>query len=149
MIRPKAEICGSNFDKVVKSPSTGRGRVSPGLGSRRITMLKLKSKQWIVDENDNIIMGEGRRKIFENIEKTGSINQTSKVMKMSYKAAWAKIKASENHLNTRLVDSDRKMGSSLTQEGKMLLKQYQLLKKRCLTEDNRIFSKIFSKKETP
>ena len=112
-------------------------------------MLKLKSKQWVVDENDSIIMGEGRRKIFENIEKTGSINQTSKIMKMSYKAVWAKIKATERHLNTRLVDSDRKMGSHLTQEGKMLLKQYQLLKKRCLIEDNRIFSNIFSKKETP
>ena len=112
-------------------------------------MLKLKSKQWIVDENDSIIMGEGRRKIFENIEKTGSINQTSKIMKMSYKAVWAKIKATESHLNTRLVDSDRKMGSRLTQDGKTLLTQYQLLKKRCLAEDNRIFSNIFSKKETP
>ena len=112
-------------------------------------MLKLKSKQWIVDENDSIIMGEGRKKIFENIEKTGSINQTSKIMKMSYKAVWAKIKATERHLNTRLVDSDRKKGSSLTQEGKALLKKYQLLKEQCLLEDNRIFSHIFTQKETP
>ena len=110
-------------------------------------MLKLKSRQWIVDENDSIIIGEGRKEILENIEKTGSINQTSKVMKMSYKAVWAKIKATEKHLNMRLVDTDRKTGSRLTEEGKMLLKKYQVLKKRCLKEDNRIFRQVFSNEE--
>ena len=33
--------------------------------------LKLKSRQWIVDDNGDIIIGEGRREILENIEKTG------------------------------------------------------------------------------
>ena len=37
--------------------------------------LKLKSSQWIVDEHDNAIIGEGRMEILDNIEKTGSINQ--------------------------------------------------------------------------
>jgi len=110
-------------------------------------MFKLRSKQWIIDENDSIIMGEGRRKIFENIEKTGSINQTSKIMKMSYKAVWGKIKATERHLNTRLVNSDRKMGTRLTREGKRLLEQYRLLKQHCIKEDNRIFSDIFDNEE--
>ena len=110
-------------------------------------MLKLKSRQWVVDENNRIIMGEGRREIFETIEKTGSINQTSKLMKMSYKAVWAKIKATEKSLNKRLVDTDRKTGSHLTVEGKTLLKKYQVLKDRCLREDNRIFRQVFSKKE--
>jgi len=110
-------------------------------------MLKLKSRQWIVDENDSIIMGEGRREILETIEKTGSINQTSKLMKMSYKAVWAKIKATEKHLNKRLVDTDRQKGSRLTEEGKALLKKYQHLKDLCLKEDNRIFRHTFSKKE--
>ena len=111
-----------------------------------MVMLKLKSRHWIVDEHDGIIMGEGRKKILETIEKTGSINQTSKIMKMSYKAVWAKIKATEKHLNTRLVDTDRKMGSHLTDEGKKLLEKYRLLKKSCLKEDNRIFSDVFTKK---
>ena len=110
-------------------------------------MLKLKSRQWIVNENDNIIMGEGRRAIFETIEKTGSINQTSKLMKMSYKGVWAKIKATEKHLNKRLVDTDRQTGSRLTEEGKALLKRYQRLKDRCLKEDNRIFRHTFINKE--
>ena len=110
-------------------------------------MLKLKSRQWIVDENDRIIMGEGRREILETIEKTGSINQTSKLMKMSYKAVWAKIKATEKSLNKRLVDTDRQTGSHLTVEGKKLLKKYQVLKDLCLKEDNLIFRQVFSNKE--
>jgi len=108
-----------------------------------MVMLKLKSRQWIVDEHDGIIMGEGRQQILENIEKTGSINQTSKIMKMSYKAVWAKIKATEKHLNTRLVDTSRKSGSRLTEEGKRLLEKYRLLKESCIREDNRIFTRIF------
>ena len=43
---------------------------------------------WIqIDEEDHIIIGEGRKTILENIEKTGSINQTAKIMKMSYHLA--------------------------------------------------------------
>ncbi len=112
-----------------------------------MVMLELRSKQWIVDEHDSIIIGQGRKEILENIEKTGSINQTSKVMKMSYRAVWSKIKATEKHLNTKIVDSDRKRGSHLTSDGKRLLKKYQLLKKECLNEDNRVFSSIFSRRE--
>ncbi|MBW2239144.1 MAG: hypothetical protein JRF39_08925 [Deltaproteobacteria bacterium] len=37
--------------------------------------IKLKSSHWIVDENDNIIIGEGRMEILEHVENTGSINQ--------------------------------------------------------------------------
>ena len=56
-------------------------------------LLRLRSRQWIVDEHNRIIMGEGRKEILETIEKTGSINQTAKIMKMSYKGAWSRIKA--------------------------------------------------------
>ena len=107
---------------------------------------KLRSRQWIVDERNRIIIGEGRRDILEHIQKTGSINKTAKIMKMSYKGVWSKIKATEKYLNFRIVDTDRKEGSHLTHEGEDLLNKYNLLKKKCLEEDNRIFRSIFSKK---
>ena len=105
--------------------------------------LKLRSAQWIVDERNNIIIGKGRAEILENIEKTGSINQTAKVMKMSYKAVWSKIKATEKHLKTEIVHADRKEGSRLSREGKELLKNYRRLKDRCMSADDKIFSSIF------
>jgi molybdate transport system regulatory protein len=58
--------------------------------------LKLKSSQWIVDEHDNAIIGKGRMEILENIEKTGSINQTAKVMKILTKRFGAKLKPPRN-----------------------------------------------------
>jgi molybdate transport system regulatory protein len=105
--------------------------------------LKLKSSQWIVDEDDNAIIGKGRMEILDNIEKTGSINQTAKMMKMSYKAVWSKIKATEKHLDTVIVHTDRKEGSRLSKEGKELLEKYRLLKKECLSADDKLFQRIF------
>ncbi|MDH3798946.1 MAG: LysR family transcriptional regulator [Desulfobacterales bacterium] len=105
--------------------------------------LKLKSSQWIVDENNNIIIGEGRAKILENIEKTGSMNQAAKLMKMSYKAVWSKIKATEKHMNACIVHTDRKDGSRLSQNGKELLEKYKQLKTQCMSADDQIFGGIF------
>ena len=105
--------------------------------------LKLRSSQWIVNEHNDIIIGEGRAEILKNIEKTGSINQTAKVMKMSYKAVWSKIKATEKHLETRIVHTDRKEGSRLSTEGKDLLEKYRRLKKECTSVDDKLFSHIF------
>jgi len=96
-----------------------------------------------VDEDDNAIIGKGRMEILDNIEKTGSINQTAKMMKMSYKAVWSKIKATEKHLDTLIVHTDRKKGSRLSKEGKELLEKYRLLKKECLSADDKLFRRIF------
>jgi molybdate transport system regulatory protein len=104
---------------------------------------RLKSRQWIVDEKDRIIMGEGRKEILETIDRTGSINQTAKVMKMSYKGVWGKIKATEEYYKIRVVDTDRKAGTRLTDEGRALLDRYSRLKKRCLEAEDRIFRDIF------
>jgi len=105
--------------------------------------LKLRSSHWIVDEDGNIIIGKGRAEILANIEKTGSINQTAKVMQMSYKGVWSKIKATEKHLNEKIVHADRKEGSRLTCCGKQLLEKYRLLEKKCLASDDKIFNTIF------
>jgi molybdate transport system regulatory protein len=112
-------------------------------GGKEMTTLRLKSRHWVVDEKGNIIIGEGRQKIFENIEKTGSINRTAKLMKMSYKGVWSKIKATESSMNARLVQTNKKQGSQLTKEGKELLKKYASLKANCLMEDDKIFKGIF------
>ena len=104
---------------------------------------RLLSRHWIVDEGGGIIIGEGRSEILENIEKTGSINLTAKIMKMSYKGVWSKIKVTEDYLKVKLVETDKKRGSELTREGKELLEKYNLLKERCLKADDKIFKEIF------
>ena len=110
--------------------------------------LRLKSRQWVVDEEGKIIIGEGRREILENIEKTGSINQTAKIMKMSYKGVWSKIKATEHSLQCRVVHTNKRKGSHLTEEGKALLEKYIELKEKCMKSDDGIFRSIFLQKAT-
>ena len=105
--------------------------------------ISLRSRQWLVNENGGIIMGEGRMEILENIEKTGSLNKTAKLMKMSYKGVWSKIRATEQSMKIKIVDADRSRGSRLTKEGKELLAKYALLKERCLEADDEIFKSIF------
>ena len=108
-----------------------------------MSKLKLKSSYWIVNENNQIIIGKGRMEILENIKMTGSINQAAKLMKMSYKAVWSKIKFTEKHLNARIVHADRKTGTRLTPEGERLLSYYKQLYEKCIESDNKIFQHIF------
>ncbi len=107
--------------------------------------VRLKSRQWLEDTQGNIIIGEGRQRIFELVEQTGSINQAAKLMKMSYRGVWGKIKATEEHLKKKVVLTERRHGSRLTEDGKKLLMNYTRLKKDCQKEDEKIFNKIFNR----
>jgi len=108
-----------------------------------VTKLQLRSSQWIVDENNNAIIGKGKMEILENIERMGSINQAAKIMRMSYKTMWSKIKSTEKYLNVKIVHADRKLGTHLTREGKELMEKYRQLKKACVSADDQIFKGIF------
>ena len=98
--------------------------------AKAMPKLKLRSSQWVVDEDNHIIIGEGRAEILKNIEKTGSINQTAKLMKMSYKAVWSKIKATEKHLGTRIVHTDRKGRQPSVQGGQGAFGKIQTFERR-------------------
>ena len=108
-----------------------------------MSSLRLRSRHWLVNEKGDIIIGEGRKEILENIEKTGSLNKTAKIMKMSYKGVWSKIKVTEGYLKVKIVDTNKKRGSRLTKEGKDLLEKYNRLKKKCMDADDKIFRSVF------
>jgi molybdate transport system regulatory protein len=112
-------------------------------GETDMGSLRLRSRQWLISEEGRIIIGEGRMEILENIEKTGSLNRTARIMKMSYKGVWSKVKATEEAFKAKVVESNRKQGSTLTKEGKELLRKYRALKERCLRADEKVFRSIF------
>ena len=105
--------------------------------------VRLKSRQWLEDGKGNIIFGEGRQRILELVEKTGSINQAAKLMKMSYRGVWGKIKATEGHLKKKIILTERRHGSRLTEDGKKLLMNYTRLREDCQKADDKIFHTIF------
>ncbi len=106
--------------------------------------MKLKSSQMLLNDDNEIVMGAGRMKILESINKTGSINKTAKVLKMSYKTVWSKIKSTEKNFGKSVVLADKKTGTTLTEDGHHLLKKYKRLKQLCIKADDQIFKNVFS-----
>ncbi len=72
--------------------------------------LGIKSKIWIVDENADVVFGSGRLRILDAIERYGSIHAAAPELRMSYRAVWGKVKATEERLGKPLVT--RKTGGA-------------------------------------
>ena len=106
--------------------------------------LKLRSSQRVVDGNNRIVMAEGRMALLDAIAATGSINQAAKSMGMAYKSAWSKIRSTEDHLNTKIVHSDKSQGTRLTRAGYELLNKYRRLKQQSQAADDAIFNSVFN-----
>ena len=108
-----------------------------------MTQLELRSHHWIVDGSGNIVFGRGRMIILESIAQTGSINQTAKNLRMSYKTVWSKIKSTEKHLQARVVIADRSKGTHVTRTGERLVQLFKQMRGECIAADDRIFDRIF------
>jgi len=94
--------------------------------------LEIKYKVWI-EKDGEIIIGMGREKLLREIERTGSISSAAKNLGISYKKAWQYIKAMEERLGIKLVESKKGGvkggGSKLTPEAKKLLKEFEKILK--------------------
>lgn len=97
--------------------------------------MKINFKVWL-EEDDHVLFGEGRRQLLQAIKDHGSLAQAAKMMHMSYRAAWGRLKASENRLGLLLTEKDteqgKKGGLHLTAEGKALLAQYTRIRQAFL-----------------
>ncbi len=93
-----------------------------------------------------VVFGGGRVALFQAIEETGSIKQAAEKLNMSYRAAWGKIKATEERLGLKLVQRQaggRKSGAELTPKGKELLNLYKQYKKDVITVTDSVFFEFF------
>ena len=112
--------------------------------------MKVKSKFWLEDESGETIFGEGRRKILELIEELGSMQATAKALSMSYRGVWARIKATEERLQMKLVETSvgrgKDRGSKLTPEAKKLLRNYKTLTEKGNAHTDELYDVIFLEK---
>lgn len=90
-----------------------------------------------------MIFGLGRLKMLEAIERNGSIQAAAKELKMSYRALWGRITATENRMGRQLlsrnVGGSTGGGSSLTPFAKTLLKSFQQIHRRVALESDRLY----------
>jgi molybdate transport system regulatory protein len=105
---------------------------------------QLRTKIWIADQNEEVIFGLGRVKILEAIERHGSINAAAKALKMSYRAVWGRIKATEERLGRQLVirttGGTAGGGSALTPFAKELIATFKSFHREVLDQADESFS---------
>jgi len=76
---------------------------------------------WL-ERGGDTLFGLGRLQLLERIETCGSLKAAAEELGMSYRAAWGKLKASEEALGIALVEKvgGNKSGCRLTPEGAAL-----------------------------
>ncbi|MDR3641485.1 MAG: LysR family transcriptional regulator [Humidesulfovibrio sp.] len=84
----------------------------------------LRVHLWL-ETGGRMLFGLGRIQLLQQVERLGSLNQASKALGMSYRAAWGRIKSTEEALGEPLLGkaSGRK-GYELTPLAVTLLKDF-------------------------
>jgi molybdate transport system regulatory protein len=111
------------------------------------TPFLIRTKVWIQDPNGKVVFGLGRYRILQAIRDTGSLQAAAKELKMSYRAVWMRIRASEKRIGRELVVRDGK-GSCLTPFAENLMKQYKRLLAILEKESDEVYQHLISDKLT-
>ena len=103
----------------------------------------MRSKMWIENEQGKVVFGLGRYRILDAIQRLGSLNAAAKELKMSYRAIWGRITATETRIGKPLLIRDSK-GSQLTPLAKSLLKQFRRMQTIVETEADEVFEDLMA-----
>lgn len=92
--------------------------------------LSVKTRYWI-DNYNKTFLGKGKVTLLKGIRDTSSLSKSSREIKMSYKAAWDSINASNKLANTTLTNTQSGGkgggGSKITKEGLKAIETYDNL----------------------
>ena len=95
---------------------------------------KIKSRIWIENE-DNVLLGEGRVRLLKAIEETGSFSKAAKSLNLSYKKAWRLMdsvnKSAKQPVTINSIGGKGGGGTTLTNYGKSLITAFDTINKNC------------------
>jgi len=100
---------------------------------------------WI-DIDGDAVLGDGRMDLLQAIDECGSINQAAAKLNMSYRAAWGKIKATEERLGFNVVEKHiggTSSGSELTPQAKKIIAAYNSFREEAMKAIETLFNKHF------
>jgi len=103
----------------------------------------IRSKIWVEDTNGKVVFGLGRYRMLEAVQRLGSLQAAAKELKMSYRAIWARISATEKRLGKQLLIR-KPQGSRLTPLGETLLKQFKRISQIVEAESNDVYDNLMA-----
>lgn len=103
----------------------------------------IRSKIWIDDRQGKAVFGPGRYRILEAVDRLQSLQAAAKELKMSYRAVWCRIKASEERLGKPLVIREGR-GSQLTPFARELMTAFLEIQSKVRSESDSVFESIMS-----
>lgn len=89
--------------------------------------MQAKTKLWLVNNNDEPIIGEGKAALLRSIREEGSLNKACRKVKISYKHAWLLLKEIEESAGEPVIIKKRggkAQGTFLTERAINLLEAY-------------------------
>lgn len=104
----------------------------------------IRVKLWL-QEGEEVLFGTGRGLLLDLIEEHGSLKKAADSLGMSYRAAWGKLKATENALGVKLVEThgSKRQGYRLTEQGRrvreMFREWYDMVEQDAVELAKRIF----------
>lgn len=111
-----------------KDPGPGGHAAPPPGGDCNLGALRpvVRLHMWL-ESPSGMCLGMGRILLLANVERLGSLSKAADAMGMSYRAAWGKIKQSENALGISLIESrgTRRDGVRLTEAGRELAARFR------------------------
>jgi len=96
---------------------------------------QMRSKIWAEDSCGKEVFGLGRYRILKAVQRLGSLQAVAGELKMSYRAIWARISATEKRLGKPLLIREPR-GSRLTALGETLMKQFKRISQIVEAESN-------------
>ena len=89
---------------------------------------RARCKLWLSSKDVEGVFGDGKWRLLQAIDRTGSLSAASKSLRISYRKAWGDLNKAQDALNTALVEKQRGGNTggrtTLTGEGKQLVKAY-------------------------
>ena len=87
-----------------------------------------KIKVWLNGKDSEAVFGDGKFRLLQAVEGSGSLTAAAKSLKISYRKAWDDLQKTEKRFGKKLIEKNRggKGGGNtrLTPEGKKLLDAY-------------------------
>ena len=88
--------------------------------------MDIKFKIWL-EKDGHALFGEGRDQLLKAIDDCHGLYGAAKQMKMSYRAAWGKIKLTEGRIGRKIVEVGEDKKLHLTKDAKKLLDEFEKL----------------------